>query len=180
MKKKFIADSYDWNLKNLDDESFDDIELLFQGAKNQEAKKRAQGTEWTGSGYKTPLQGTWQNQQNEINELKKSIMNNPVMDAGTGSNPYKDYSGVIGKNLPSGQSWTNVDPNEFLEGGKYNTESIFDSEAYENLSEDEKKALGTIDWGGSLLGNNFAHGGYANMSTYDKLKMIADGIADSE
>jgi hypothetical protein len=107
-------------------------------------------------------------------------MNNPVMDAGTGSNPYKDYSGVIGKNLPSGQSWTNVDPNEFLEGGKYNTESIFDSEAYENLSEDEKKALGTIDWGGSLLGNNFAHGGYANMSTYDKLKMIADGIADSE
>ena len=142
--------------------------------------------------WPTPLQKKVQDQQEEINELKKTIVNNPVLDTGTSSNfdldtfldtyssnPYKDYSGVIRKNLPFEQPWTNVDPNEFQPGGKYHTESIFDSEAYENLSEDQKKALGTIDWGGSLL-NNYADGGYAKMSTYEKLKRIADGIADSE
>ena len=140
----------------------------------------------------TPLQKEWQHQQEEINELKKSIINNPVLETGTSptfdldtflntysSNPYKDYSGIIRKNLPFQEPWTNVDSSEFLEGGKYHVDSIFDSEAYDNLSEDQKKILDTIDWGASLL-ENYAHGGYANMSTYEKMKMIADGVAESK
>ena len=138
------------------------------------------------------MQKEWQHQQEEINELKKSIINNPVLETGTSptfdldtflntysSNPYKDYSGIIRKNLPFQEPWTNVDSSEFLEGGKYHVDSIFDSEAYDNLSEDQKKILDTIDWGASLL-ENYAHGGYANMSTYEKMKMIADGVAESK
>ena len=66
----------------------------------------------------------------DIISLKETIMNNPVLETGTSptfdldtflntysSNPYKDYSGIIRKNLPFSYPWTNVDSSEFLEGG---------------------------------------------------------------
>ena len=133
----------------------------------------------------------------DIISLKETIMNNPVLETGTSptfdldtflntysSNPYKDYSGIIRKNLPFSYPWTNVDSSEFLEGGMYHPDTFFQSDEFLNLDEGKQNAIRKILSNQNLFSDSnivpFAHGGYANMSTYEKMKMIADGVAESK
>ena len=124
-------------------------------------------------------------------------MNNPVLKTGRSptfdldtfldtysSNSFKDYSGVIRKNLPFGSPWTNVDSSEFLEGGMYHPDTFYQSDEFLNLDEGKQNAIRKILSNQNLFSDSnivpFAHGGYANMSTYEKMKMIADGVAESK
>jgi hypothetical protein len=86
-------------------------------------------------------------QDERLNELltKSTILedNKNVLDnLDYSSNPYDAYSGFIRKNLPLGVTpWTNVDPSEFQQGGKYHMDTIFEGGAFDQLTPDQIEEL---------------------------------------
>ena len=70
------------------------------------------------------------------------INSNALDNLDYSSNPYDDYSGFIRKNLPLGVTpWTNVDPSEFQQGGKYHMDTIFEGGAFDQLTPDQIEEL---------------------------------------
>ena len=122
-----------------------------------------------------------------IDELRENILDAPV-----GSETTEYDNAFIRSKLGFRQPNTVVDSSEFDAGGKFNVDTIFDSSAYDGLTEDQKIKLKegintpiSSTWnqtyapfadGGYL--EKYDDGGYANMSTFEKLKAINDSIAD--
>ena len=70
------------------------------------------------------------------------INSNALDNLDYSSNPYDAYSGFIRKNLPLGVTpWTNVDPSEFQQGGKYHMDTIFEGGAFDQLTPDQIEEL---------------------------------------
>ena len=135
----------------------------------------------------------------EIKQLRENIWNAPVGSETTSFNvgnignaqlnPFRNYENAyIRSLLPFRQPDTVVGSSEFDTGGRFDVDTIFDSSAYDGLTEDQKIKLEegintpiSSTWnqtyapfadGGYL--EKYDDGGYANMSTYEKLKAIAD------